>query len=127
MHTVLHIAIGVRALLLILSPFSAACSNYCNSWSKARLFPSVPIYGGSHQSPALTRLVKGDDQFTIGKTLNVKSIFSSSLTSKGPSLTQLGPGLLLPTRCLATPCHTQDSICYYVTNTSKSAGGGGGG
>jgi Hydroxyacylglutathione hydrolase C-terminus len=22
------------------------------------------------------------------------------------------------TRCLATPCHTQDSICYYVTDTS---------
>jgi hypothetical protein len=46
---------------------------------KARLFPSVPIYGGSHQSPALTQLVKGDDQFTIGKSLNVKSIFLFSL------------------------------------------------
>ncbi|KAI0282195.1 Metallo-hydrolase/oxidoreductase [Russula aff. rugulosa BPL654] len=67
----------------------------------ARLFPTVPIYGGSHQSPALTRLVKGDDQFTIGKTLNV--------------------------RCLATPCHTQDSICYYVTDTSKSKSAGGAG
>ena len=23
-------------------------------------------------------------------------------------------------RCLATPCHTQDSICYYVTDSSNS-------
>jgi len=58
----------------------------------AQLFPGVPIYGGSHKSPALTQLVKGDDQFTIGNALNV--------------------------RCIATPCHTQDSICYYVTDTT---------
>ncbi|KAH9981517.1 Metallo-hydrolase/oxidoreductase [Lactifluus volemus] len=58
----------------------------------AQLFPGVPIYGGSHRSPALTQLVKGNDEFTIGKALKV--------------------------RCLATPCHTQDSICYYVTDTS---------
>jgi glyoxylase-like metal-dependent hydrolase (beta-lactamase superfamily II) len=25
---------------------------------------------------------------------------------------------ITPPRCLATPCHTQDSICYYVTDTS---------
>ena len=29
--------------------------------------------------------------------------------------------LFLPTpRCLATPCHTQDSICYYATDTSAA-------
>jgi len=28
------------------------------------------------------------------------------------------------TRCLATPCHTQDSICYYVTDTSSESAGG---
>lgn len=39
---------------------------------KAKLFPGVPIYGGSHRSPALTQLVKGDDQFTIGNAINVK-------------------------------------------------------
>jgi len=26
-----------------------------------------------------------------------------------------------PNRCLATPCHTQDSICYYITDTSVSS------
>jgi len=41
---------------------------------KAQLFPGVPIYGGSHRSPALTQLVKGDDQFTIGNALNVKYV-----------------------------------------------------
>jgi len=61
----------------------------------AQLFPGVPIYGGSHKSPALTQLVKGDDQFTIGNALNV--------------------------RCIATPCHTQDSICYYVTDAAPSS------
>lgn len=28
-------------------------------------------------------------------------------------------------RCLATPCHTQDSICYYVTSTAGAAHAGG--
>ncbi|KAH9079183.1 Metallo-hydrolase/oxidoreductase [Lactarius deliciosus] len=54
----------------------------------AKLFPGVPIYGGSHKSPALTHLVGDNDRFTVGKALDVK--------------------------CLATPCHTRDSICYYV-------------
>jgi len=61
----------------------------------AQLFPGVRIYGGSHQSPALTQLVKGEDQFTLGDSLNV--------------------------RCIATPCHTQDSICYYVNDASSSS------
>ena len=39
----------------------------------------------------------------------------------------MGPGsLCFDTRCLATPCHTQDSICYYVTDTSKSESAAGG-
>jgi hydroxyacylglutathione hydrolase len=83
---------------------------------KAQLFPGVPIYGGSHRSPALTQLVKGDDQFTIGNTLNVKYVFLTVNPQFCPPLT---PGGLR--RCLATPCHTQDSICYYVTDSSPDA------
>jgi glyoxylase-like metal-dependent hydrolase (beta-lactamase superfamily II) len=53
---------------------------------------------------------------------NVRSVRRSSLFI---SAAKPGP------RCLATPCHTQDSICYYVTDTSndtpKSAGSGAGG
>ncbi|KIK63642.1 hypothetical protein GYMLUDRAFT_40709 [Collybiopsis luxurians FD-317 M1] len=56
----------------------------------ASKFPDAPIYGGSEKVPALTKLVKDKDEFTLGD-IHVK--------------------------CLATPCHTQDSICYYVTDT----------
>jgi hypothetical protein len=46
------------------------------AWRRqAQLFPGVRIYGGSHQSPALTQLVKGEDQFTLGDSLNVRSGF----------------------------------------------------
>lgn len=56
----------------------------------AAKFPGVPIYGGSDQIPALTKLVKDKDEFTLGKNTLI--------------------------RCLATPCHTQDSICYHATD-----------
>ncbi|KAH9951299.1 beta-lactamase-like protein [Amylocystis lapponica] len=63
--------------------------------NRAKAFPGVPIYGGSDLVPALTNLVKDKDEFTVGESIHV--------------------------RCMATPCHTQDSICYYVTSTSPSA------
>ncbi|KAI3607931.1 hydroxyacylglutathione hydrolase [Moniliophthora roreri] len=66
--------------------------------NKASRFPDAPVYGGSDQIPALTKLVKDKDEFTIGDNIHV--------------------------RCLATPCHTQDSICYHVTDpTDKHPGG----
>ncbi|KIY66114.1 Metallo-hydrolase/oxidoreductase [Cylindrobasidium torrendii FP15055 ss-10] len=58
----------------------------------AEKYPGVPIYGGSSRIPALTNLVKDKDEFTVGH---------------------------ISVKCLATPCHTQDSICYYVTDTVK--------
>ncbi|KAF9072937.1 hydroxyacylglutathione hydrolase [Rhodocollybia butyracea] len=45
--------------------------------------------GNKRQDTALTKLVKDKDEFKIGD-INIK--------------------------CLATPCHTQDSICYHVTD-----------
>ncbi|EKM55622.1 uncharacterized protein PHACADRAFT_256360 [Phanerochaete carnosa HHB-10118-sp] len=60
-------------------------------------FPNTPIYGGSNKAPALTNLVKDKDEITFG-----------SITIK----------------CLHTPCHTQDSICYYVTSDDASHPGG---
>lgn len=56
-------------------------------------YPDVPVYGGSDSVPALTHLVKDGDTFTVGDNLKVK--------------------------CLATPCHTQDSICYYVEDATR--------
>jgi len=55
----------------------------------ASTFPGVPIYGGSTKIPALSNLVKDKDEFTVGDHTHVK--------------------------CLATPCHTQDSICFHAS------------
>ncbi|CUA70843.1 hypothetical protein RSOLAG22IIIB_04325 [Rhizoctonia solani] len=57
------------------------------------VYPNAPVYGGSDSVPALTHTVKDGDTFSIGENIKVK--------------------------CLATPCHTQDSICYYVQDTAK--------
>ncbi|KAG9077533.1 Cytoplasmic glyoxalase II [Ceratobasidium sp. UAMH 11750] len=57
------------------------------------VYPDVPVYGGSDQIPALTNLVKDGDTFSVGENLKL--------------------------RCLATPCHTQDSICYYVEDKTR--------
>jgi len=70
----------------------------------ASKYPGVPIYGGIGRDgkveiPALTNLVKDDDEFTIGDHIHVK--------------------------CIATPCHTQDSICYYATDTADKDTPGG--
>jgi hydroxyacylglutathione hydrolase len=66
----------------------------------ASSYPGLPIYGGSEKVEALSKLVKDKDEFTIGDNIHV--------------------------RCLATPCHTQDSICYYVTDKSDPSSHPGG-
>jgi len=53
-------------------------------------FPSAPVHGGSDSVEGLTKLVKDGDIIKVGENIEVK--------------------------CMATPCHTQDSICYYVTD-----------
>jgi hydroxyacylglutathione hydrolase len=65
----------------------------------ASKYPDAIIYGGSDKIPSLTNLVKDKDEFTIGNDIRVK--------------------------CLASPCHTQDSICYYVTDPVKKTHPGG--
>ncbi|KAH7341333.1 Metallo-hydrolase/oxidoreductase [Rhizoctonia solani] len=57
------------------------------------VYPNAPVYGGSDDIPALTHLVKDGDTFLVGENIQVK--------------------------CLATPCHTRDSICYYIQDTSR--------
>lgn len=63
----------------------------------ASTYPSIPIYGG-FDVPAKTDLVEDGDKFTIGDNIHV--------------------------RCIATPCHTKDSICYHITDANKSQPGG---
>ncbi|KAJ7582602.1 Metallo-hydrolase/oxidoreductase [Mycena floridula] len=61
-------------------------------------YPNVPIYGGSQKVEKVTNLVKDKDEFQIGD-IHIK--------------------------CYATPCHTQDSICYSVTDTVNKLHPGG--
>ncbi|KIK06619.1 hypothetical protein K443DRAFT_674280 [Laccaria amethystina LaAM-08-1] len=67
--------------------------------NKAARYRNAVIYGGSNRIPALTNLVKDKDEFRIGDNILVK--------------------------CLSTPCHTQDSICYYVTDALNKTHPGG--
>ncbi|KZV84079.1 hydroxyacylglutathione hydrolase [Exidia glandulosa HHB12029] len=60
-------------------------------------FLGTPVYGGSKEVEALTNEVKDGSTLSIGD---------------------------LEIQCLHTPCHTQDSICYFVhdkTNPSEKA------
>ncbi|KAH9823069.1 beta-lactamase-like protein [Melampsora americana] len=55
------------------------------------------VYGGSDRIPQLTDRVGDKDQFKIGEDIQVT--------------------------CLATPCHTQDSICFYIEDLKKNQRG----
>jgi len=57
----------------------------------------VKAYGGSKKAPGTDTIVKDGDTFRIGENINVK--------------------------CLATPCHTQDSICFYLEDTKTNQRG----
>ncbi|KAJ7632206.1 Metallo-hydrolase/oxidoreductase [Roridomyces roridus] len=61
----------------------------------ASTYPDAIIYAGSEKSPAATKILKDKDEFTLGDNIRIK--------------------------CLATPCHTQDSICYHVTDAKDSS------
>lgn len=61
-------------------------------------YPSIPVYGG-FDVPFKTDLVEDGGEFTVGDNIHV--------------------------RCLATPCHTKDSICFHVTDTSNKSQSGG--
>ena len=58
---------------------------------------------------ALTDLVKDKDELMLGDYIQVKYASPIALFQlSNPSC-----------RCLATPCHTQDSICFHVTDSSS--------
>ncbi|KAL7410194.1 beta-lactamase-like protein [Mrakia frigida] len=51
----------------------------------------VPCFGGSSKVPGLTHQVVDNETFKIGASIDVK--------------------------CIHTPCHTQDSICYFLQDS----------
>lgn len=77
----------------------------------------MPVYGGKGRDgdikiPALTNLVKDNDEFTIGDHVRVKYDRRFHIDRTDPNRD------IHLCRCLATPCHTEDSICYYATDTA---------
>jgi len=64
----------------------------------ASTYPDAVIYAGSDKAPAATHLVKDKDELALGTNIRIK--------------------------CLATPCHTQDSICFHATDASSDHPGG---
>lgn len=63
----------------------------------ARAFPGRPVWGGSKSIDAVSQVVRHGDTF--------------QLFDRAP----------VQVRCVATPCHTRDSICFYVEDTRSDA------
>lgn len=57
---------------------------------QAKAYPNVPVWGGSDKIPKLTQKIGHGDSFSLTK--------DSSIQVSGH----------------ATPCHTQDSVCFMV-------------
>jgi len=51
-------------------------------------YTGTPIHGGSEQVQAVSHIVSDGDSLSVGN---------------------------ISVKCISTPCHTQDSICYHVT------------
>lgn len=58
----------------------------------------------------MNTVVKDKEEFTIADNLEVKCVFLC--------ISGLLQTVLTISRCLATPCHTQDSICFYIKDKS---------
>jgi len=58
-----------------------------------KAFPGVEVYGGSSQCAGLTKQINHKDSFTVGKNIKVTGYH--------------------------TPCHTQDSTCFFVEDSNK--------
>lgn len=56
-------------------------------------FPGVTVYGGSEQVAGLTKQINHKDSFKIGESIKVTGYH--------------------------TPCHTQDSTCFFVEDANK--------
>lgn len=61
------------------------------------LHGELKAYGGSSQAPGTNLFVKEGDTFKIGQDIDV--------------------------RCLHTPCHTQDSICFFIEDKKTNERG----
>ncbi|KAF7322556.1 ER-Golgi vesicle protein transport Sft2 [Mycena chlorophos] len=58
-------------------------------------YPDAQIYAGSARSSNVAHIVQHDEVLSLGNGLHI--------------------------RCISTPCHTQDSVCFYVTDALEPA------
>jgi len=68
---------------------------------------NVKVYGGSNKTPGLTNLVQHQSTFKLGAGGKEGGNDEGSIQ----------------VTCLATPCHTGDSICYYLQDAVKGGPG----
>ncbi|PWN48088.1 Metallo-hydrolase/oxidoreductase [Violaceomyces palustris] len=61
----------------------------------AKAYPNLPIWGGSDKCPKMTKQLQHGSTFDLLPNVTVK--------------------------CYGTPCHTQDSICYYLEDKRDEA------
>ncbi len=69
--------------------------------TQLELNPGLTAYGGSDKAPGTNKIVGDGDKFTIGDNINVTCVCCE---------TSLGADI----RCHSTPCHTQDSIAFFL-------------
>lgn len=74
------------------------------------------VYGGSFKIPGLTSLVKDGTKFMLSSPskTNQNQSDCNDQTEQQDSSIQV--------TCLATPCHTRDSICFYVNDLDGGPG-----
>ena len=63
-----------------------------------KAFPHVPVWGGSDECDAVSHIVRDGESFDL-------------FTESAP----------VRVHALATPCHTMDSICYFVEDAREDA------
>ena len=76
------------------------------------LYDRLKAYGGSQQGQGTNTLVKEGDTFKIGQDIDVKYVSLQGVCDRA----DLG-------RCLHTPCHTQDSICFFIEDKKTNQRG----
>lgn len=66
------------------------------------------MYAGSDKAPAATNIVKDKDELKLGENIEIRCVPFLSSNQRGTP----DPNIIL--RALHTPCHTQDSTCFYA-------------
>ena len=81
---------------------SAAVPGCVEAERQLSLHQGIQAYGGSSQAPGTNKVVKDGQTFKIGQDIDVKWVEPYVMWMSTDD------------RCLHTPCHTQDSTCFFI-------------